>query len=421
MSRFAIDPRWLVYLPPTMSPTATSQRAGPARAPRGGVRLVPLGRRRRRSSARRSTWARARSSSSAATPASPRDRFGVDSGETGAIYTRTGRPFFDDAARPRPLGSRARRGRRAPACGTSSAPDWLVLDCELLPWSAKAMELIQRQYAPVGAAARAGLTATLATLERGRRARRSTSANSPSAARAAPSRTSTATSTRTAATAGRSNGVDDLRLAPFHVLAAEAGVFVDRDHAWHMDRCDRLVAADPVWFARAPSAGRRRHRRGSQAAGVAWWEELTAARRRGDGREAAGLRRPRPQGPRAARHQVPRPRVPADHLRPRVRRPEPARPPALTRPRRASARSRCASSGSASRRSSGSSAASRSTACTSACSACSRWRASRSTRACSATICGYAVRCGLRCPEPAMSRRRCKGLSYSPPSSQGSC
>ena len=24
MSRFAIDPRWLVYLPPTMAPTATS-------------------------------------------------------------------------------------------------------------------------------------------------------------------------------------------------------------------------------------------------------------------------------------------------------------------------------------------------------------------------------------------------------------
>ncbi len=25
MSRFAIDPRWLLYLPPTMSPVATSK------------------------------------------------------------------------------------------------------------------------------------------------------------------------------------------------------------------------------------------------------------------------------------------------------------------------------------------------------------------------------------------------------------
>src|SRR5262249_24548962 len=28
MSRFAADPRWLVYLPPTMAPTATSDREG---------------------------------------------------------------------------------------------------------------------------------------------------------------------------------------------------------------------------------------------------------------------------------------------------------------------------------------------------------------------------------------------------------
>lgn len=28
MSRFAIDPRWLLYLPPTMAPSATSMRTG---------------------------------------------------------------------------------------------------------------------------------------------------------------------------------------------------------------------------------------------------------------------------------------------------------------------------------------------------------------------------------------------------------
>ena len=33
MSRFALDPRWLLYLPPTMSPVATSTR-GTAGAPR---------------------------------------------------------------------------------------------------------------------------------------------------------------------------------------------------------------------------------------------------------------------------------------------------------------------------------------------------------------------------------------------------
>ena len=60
MSRFAVDPRWLIYLPPTMSPTATSEvgtcwntrpRRSPPSAPKGS----------RRSSAKRSTWGPARS------------------------------------------------------------------------------------------------------------------------------------------------------------------------------------------------------------------------------------------------------------------------------------------------------------------------------------------------------------------------
>ena len=37
--------------------------------------------------------------------------------------------------------------------------DWLLLDSELLPWSAKAEELLRGQYAAVGAAARAALPA----------------------------------------------------------------------------------------------------------------------------------------------------------------------------------------------------------------------------------------------------------------------
>jgi protein phosphatase len=71
--------------------------------------------------------------------------------------------------------------------------------------------------------------------------------------------------------------VEDLRLAPFHVLAAESGVFAERDHSWHLERCDRLVAADPDWFL---GTGRLAvdltDSEEDEARGVAWWEELTA-------------------------------------------------------------------------------------------------------------------------------------------------
>ena len=42
--------------------------------------------------------------------------------------------------------------------------DWACLDCELMPWSAKAQELLRSQYAAVGAAGRASLPKAVAAL-----------------------------------------------------------------------------------------------------------------------------------------------------------------------------------------------------------------------------------------------------------------
>ena len=90
-------------------------------------------------------------------------RFGVADGSTGTVYTRTGRPFFDDTAVMTDLVGRL-RGAAAPLFERLET-DWLVLDCELLPWSAKALGLIRGQYAAVGAAARHALPALGAALD----------------------------------------------------------------------------------------------------------------------------------------------------------------------------------------------------------------------------------------------------------------
>ena len=71
-------------------------------------------------------------------------------------------------------------------------------------------------------------------------------------------------------------GVDDLRLAPFHLLAAEAAVFTDHDHLWHLDRLDRLVAANPDWLTQTGRVTVDLDDDGSQAAAIEWWEQLTA-------------------------------------------------------------------------------------------------------------------------------------------------
>ena len=277
MSRFASDPRWLVYLPPTMAPTATSQRAELLEHPdeafaeyrADGVPHVVCEEKHMGS---RAIVVVCRDAVAA------RERFGVDSAETGAIYTRTGRPFLESPADTEAALSRVRAAVDGAGLWDELDTDWLVLDCELMPWSAKALELIRRQYASVGAAARAGLAATVAALDAG-------AARGLDVAALAAAQRGRIEHVERYVDAYRRyvwpvTGVGDLRLAPFHVLAAQSGVFVDREHTWHLELCDRLTAADPDWFT---STARRIvdvTDAGSQVAAVAWWEELT-----GDGGE----------------------------------------------------------------------------------------------------------------------------------------
>jgi protein phosphatase len=274
MSRFATDPRWLVYLPPTMAPTATSHRPDLLEHPdqafaeyrSAGVPHVICEEKHMGS---RAIVVVCRDAATA------RERFGVESGETGAIYTRTGRPFLDGMTETEAVLRRVRGAVESVGLWDELGTGWLVLDCELLPWSAKAMELIQRQYAAVGSAARAGLAAATATLER------AATRGLDVAELIDVQNHRTAHVDRYVDAYRRYvwpvGGLADLRLAPFHVLAAETGVFVDREHSWHMERCDRLVAADPEWFRRTDRRVVDVTDTDSQAAAAAWWEELTAA------------------------------------------------------------------------------------------------------------------------------------------------
>ena len=84
-----------------------------------------------------------------------------DSG--GAIHTRTGRAFFGPPVTAEALTRLAAAAEKA-GLFESLATDWLLLDAEILPWSAKAGELIRDQYASVGAAAGAVLPVAVGKL-----------------------------------------------------------------------------------------------------------------------------------------------------------------------------------------------------------------------------------------------------------------
>jgi protein phosphatase len=272
MSRFAVDPRWLVYLPPTMAPVATSRREGflehPAEAfgyfRDAGVAAVVC---QEKHMGSRAVLILARDDKAAA------ERFGVDDGSTGVVVTRTGRPFFGDPALSAALLDRVRRAVGDTGLWDELSTNWLALDCELLPWSAKAMGLLHDQYAAVGAAARASLGTAVNLLDRAA-ARRLDVAD----LQAAQSQRLADAHAFTAAY-GRycwpTEGLDGVQLAPFQILAAEGSVHAVRDHTWHLDRLDRLAAADPELFRRTDRRVVDLDDPGQVAEAAAWWERMT--------------------------------------------------------------------------------------------------------------------------------------------------
>ncbi|MFG1792453.1 polynucleotide kinase-phosphatase [Nocardia sp. NPDC049149] len=274
MSRFAIDPRWLAYLPPTMAPCATSELPGylehPAEAfayyrAEGVEQLVC----EEKHMGSRAVVLVARSAQAA------RDRFGVDDGGTGVLYTRTGRPFFDDRAQTEALLARVRAAAETAGLFDELQSEWLLLDAELMPWSAKAIGLLRNQYAAVGAAARAALGAADAVLT-------SVAARGLDVAELAERTGARAADAAAFTTAyGRYcwpvDGLSGLRLAPFQILAAEGSNYAVRDHDWHLTRIDRLAAADAELFAPTGRVFVDLSDPASEAGATAWWTELTEA------------------------------------------------------------------------------------------------------------------------------------------------
>jgi len=273
MSRFAIDPRWLVYLPPTMTPPATSQVEGLLEHPSQAFAAFQTAGVAEVVCQEKHMGSRAVVVACADQDVAAR-HFGPQTGP-GAIYTRTGRPFFADPEVERAVLDRVIAAIGAAGLWDELATRWLVLDCELLPWSAKAGELLRGQYAPVAAAAAAGLdaacTALAAAGDRG----------IDVAGLLAQTRQRRELAGRFADAYRRYcwpvDSVDDLSLAPFQILAGQGAVHALRPHRWHLDQIGRLVAADPVLLRPTRSVDATLADPASVDAATAWWQELTAA------------------------------------------------------------------------------------------------------------------------------------------------
>lgn len=273
MSRFVIAPQWLIYLPPTMSPVETSTRKGFLERPeeafsffreRGQTELVL----EEKHMGSRAIIALCRDDAVA------RRRFGTVTDDAGAIWTRTGRAFFAERNTTDMLLDRLRAAADAGGLWEELGTDWLLLDAEIMPWSAKASSLISDQYEPVAVSAHAGLSAAHAAAAKA--AMRGVAVEELRDRLAARVEKASAYAKAWAPYVWPVTGVDDLKVAPFHLLASEGAVHFDRDHLWQMEMARRLVETGSPSLA--PTAMRlvSLSDDAALAEAVDWWEQLVA-------------------------------------------------------------------------------------------------------------------------------------------------
>ena len=270
MSRFALAPQQLAYLPPTMSPVATSAREDLLEHPaeafsyyRGeGVAEVVCQEKHMGSRA----VALVRRSDATGDPARP-------VGERGALYTRTGRSFFGAELTTAFL---ARLSAAVTDAGVFDEldSDWVLLDGELLPWSVKAGDLIRDQYASVGAAARAVLPVAGSVLAQ------AAGRGLDVAALLDRQRTRAADALAFTDAYRRycwpTDGLTGTAFAAFQLLGAAGRTFADRPHDWHLSVADRLAAADPELLRSTGHHTVDVTDPAAEQAATEWWTALTA-------------------------------------------------------------------------------------------------------------------------------------------------
>ena len=273
MSRFAINPKWLIYLPPTMSPTETTNRPGLLEHPTETFTYY------RRQGVSNVIWEEKHMGSRAVVVVcrdteTAKKRFGVADDTLGICYTRTGRRFFDDTAIETELLGQVKAAIDKVDYWKVFNTDWICLDCELMPWSVKAQELLRQQYAPVGVSARIALGEAVASLETAAERGVDVSCILDDYRQRAEAVTKYVKAYQQYCWHVQS--IADLKLAPFHLLATEGVVYFDKDHLWHMEVLNKLCqdSEDNPLFATSYGMVNVTDDT-NQTEAICRWEELT--------------------------------------------------------------------------------------------------------------------------------------------------
>ena len=273
MSRFAANPKWLIYLPPTMSPVETSQLPGYLEHPKGAFAYY-------KNQGVTEVICEEKHMGSRAVVIVCRDeeavkrKFGIVNEGIGICYTRTGRRFFNNLELEAEFLQRTNRALCDSDFWSKLNTDWVCLDCELMPWSAKAQGLIRSQYAAVGAASRPALSNAINLLTQA--SQNGVEVNSLLDKFQERQEMANQYVDAYRRYCWEVNDISDIKLAPFHILATEGAVHIDKNHSWHMEQAAILETANPQLLMSTNYKIIDLNDPSSEAEGTHWWEEMTS-------------------------------------------------------------------------------------------------------------------------------------------------
>ncbi len=203
-----------------------------------------------------------------------KERFGVTDGKIGVCYTRTGRPFFSDEQLESQFISRVCKVISNSSLWQELETQWICLDCELMPWSVKAQELLKTQYAAVGAASQSALKEATVVL----RAGLANDLDLEDTLKRFEAKHEMASQFVRAYRqyCWKVNTIEDLKVAPFHILASEGHVHIDKNHIWHMETISKLCEADLGLFRKTATLAVDLNDDASVQAAIDWWLEMTS-------------------------------------------------------------------------------------------------------------------------------------------------
>jgi len=274
MSRFAINPKWLIYLPPTMSPSETSKLEEYLEHPKEAFEYY-------RGVGVDKVVCEEKHMGSRAIVIVGKDTdviervFGIVNEGIGVVYTRTGRAFFQEETMEQAFLEKVNRALHESGFYHKFQTDWVCLDTELMPWNAKAQHLLVTQYGSVGAAATHALQAVEARLQQAA-TRNIEMAPLLERYKDRPGQV------HRFVQAYRKycwpvKDLEGYKLAPFHILVTEGKTWIDQDHEWHMENIRDLCAADTSLLLATPYKVVHLDDEEELRQATDWWVDLTAA------------------------------------------------------------------------------------------------------------------------------------------------